>query len=62
VIGVAHDREGHPKKLAFLERGATEPRYVPLRYVRGIDGGVVRLAGPREGYHITRVMTDPGDE
>jgi hypothetical protein len=62
IVGVENDREGRPKKLAFLEDGARSPRYVPLRYVRGIDGGVVQLAGPREGYHITRVMRDPEEE
>lgn len=29
-----------------------------LRFVRRIDEGVVELAGPREGYHITRVWRD----
>ena len=55
VVGVENDRFGRPKKLAFLEAGATVARFVPLRFVRGIEDGIVRLAGPREGYHITRV-------
>lgn len=58
VVGVENDRFGRPKKLAFLERGSGIQRFVPLRFVRDIEAGVVRLAGPREGYHITRVMPD----
>lgn len=53
--GVENDREGRPKKICFVEHDGDEPRYVPLRFVRDIRDGVIRLAGPREGYHITRV-------
>lgn len=55
VTGVENDRFGRPKKLVFREAGESATRFVPLRFVRGIEHGVVRLAGPREGYHITRV-------
>ena len=55
VVGIEPDRFGRPKKLAFLEDGASAPRFVPLKFVRDIRDGVVKLAGPREGYHITRV-------
>lgn len=65
MLGVENDREGRPKKICFVEHEGDEPRYVPLRFVRDIRDGVIRLAGPREGYHITRVrgagrvMADP---
>lgn len=72
VLGVENDRDGRPKKLCFVEHDGDEPRFVPLRFVRDIQQGVIRLAGPREGYHITRVrhpggavsrvMADPADE
>ena len=61
VVGVEPDRFGRPKKLAFLEEGAAAPRFVPLRFVRDIRDGVVKLAGPREGYHITKVGTSAED-
>lgn len=59
VVGVQADRHGRPKWLAFVEDpGATlPPRLAPLRFVKSFEGGVVRLKGPREGYHITRVQT-----
>jgi hypothetical protein len=58
VIGVQADRNGHPKWLAFVEdpAGALPPRLAPLKYVKSFEPGVVRLKGPREGYHITRVQ------
>jgi len=71
VLGVENDREGRPKKICFVEQAGDEPRYVPLRFVRDIRHGVITLAGPREGYHITRVrlpgavgraMADPVDD
>lgn len=57
VVGVEAGRDGHPKHLLFVEEDglAAYPRRVPLRVVRGVDAGGVRLAGPREGYHITRL-------
>lgn len=58
VVGVENDRFGRPKKLAFVEEGSAEPRYVPLQFVRDVKEGEVTLAGPREGYHITRVFND----
>lgn len=58
AIGIVADRDGYPKWLAFTEDGV-HPRKVQLRWVRSVDGSAVRLAGPREGYHITRVMRDP---
>jgi len=61
VVGVELDASGQPRKLAFRERAGDAPRFVPLRYVREARDGVVRLAGPREGYHITRVMPDLAD-
>lgn len=57
ALGVVHDRHGHPKWLAFTEDGI-HTRKVQLRWVRGVTTGTIRLAGPREGYHITRVMRD----
>lgn len=62
VVGVQLDAAGRPRKLAFRERTGDAPRFVPLRYVREAKDGVVRLAGPREGYHITRVMPDLDDD
>ena len=59
VLGVEHDKFGHPKWLSFQEQGAAAPRRVRLDFVRGVTGDSVVLAGPREGYHITRVMRDP---
>ena len=56
--GVENDREGRPKKICFVEHDGDEPRYVPLRFVRDIRDGTIYLAGPREGYHITRVRGD----
>lgn len=50
---------GRPKKLTFVETEGGPVRHVNLRFVRRIQDGVVALAGPREGYHITRVMRDP---
>lgn len=58
AIGVERDRDGIPKWLTFTEDGV-HARKVQLRFVRGVQAGVIRLAGPREGYHITRVMRDP---
>lgn len=55
VLGVEDDRFGRPKWLAFAEESGAPARKVRLDYVRGVSEGVVRLAGPREGYHITRV-------
>lgn len=55
VIGIDHDANGRPRKIAFLEQPGDEPRHVHLRFVRSIGEGVVVLAGPRDGYHITRV-------
>lgn len=72
-MGLVEDRDGRVRKIAFLEEDGGSPRYVPLRYIRTIHEGEIRLAGPREGYHITRVgnggagglgrkMADPPDE
>lgn len=55
VVAVVNDANGQPRKLVFVESEGDEPRFVHLRFVRAIEDGVVRLAGPREGYHITRV-------
>lgn len=55
VLGVERDRMGHPKWLKFLEGPGAPPRKVRLDFVRGIEDGAVHLAGPREGYHITRL-------
>lgn len=65
VVGVQFDANGRPRRLAFHEEGLDEPRSVPLRFVRDVRDGVVSLAGPREGYHITRVgrvMREPEDD
>ncbi|HEX2021598.1 MAG TPA: hypothetical protein VHH36_02735 [Candidatus Thermoplasmatota archaeon] len=59
VDGVIRDRWGRPKHLSFREEGSGVARHVPLRVVRGVREGAVRLAGPREGYHITRLGGDP---
>lgn len=58
VIGIESDRFGRPKWLAFTEDATSPPRKVRLDFVRGVEEGVVRLAGPREGYHITRLHRD----
>lgn len=55
VLGVVCDRFGLPKWLSFAEADGAPPRKVRLDFVRGVRDGAVRLAGPREGYHITRV-------
>lgn len=55
VTGVQDDRWGRPKHLAFVERDGGEPRRVPLRVVRRVESDGIHLAGPREGYHITRL-------
>lgn len=55
VLGVLYDREGHAKWLRFREADDAPERKVRLDYVRSIEDGRVRLAGPREGYHITRL-------
>ena len=55
VLGIESDRFGHPKWISFAEDARSPPRKVRLDFVRGVQDGVVRLAGPREGYHITRV-------
>ena len=55
VLGVQRDRMGHPKWLRFLEADGAPERKVRLDFVRRVDGDGVRLAGPREGYHITRL-------
>lgn len=55
VCGIEEDRWGRPKHLRFLERGTGHERRVPLRVVRRVGAGEIRLAGPREGYHITRL-------
>ena|SRR5438552_4510908 len=62
VVGVEPDRFGRPKKLAFVEEGSGATRYVPLQFVRGIEDGVVKLAGPRQGYHITRTSARLSDD
>lgn len=55
VVGVVRDRYGRPKHLAFIEPGSAIERRAPLRVVRRVDDAGVHLAGPREGYHITRL-------
>lgn len=55
VTGVELDGAGRPARLAFVEGPGEPPRFVPLRFVREVAEGVVHLAGPRDGYHITRV-------
>lgn len=55
VVGFESGRYGEPKKLVFTEDGGLTRRVVPLRFVRRVDGDRVTLAGPREGYHITRL-------
>jgi hypothetical protein len=55
ILGIALDRMGHPKWLRFSEAEGAPERKVRLDFVREIEGGQVRLAGPREGYHITRL-------
>ena len=54
ALGVVLDRHGHPKWLSFTEDGV-HVRKVQLRWVKRVGADGVRLAGPREGYHITRV-------
>ena len=58
AVGIEPDRHGMPKWMTFLEDGSDEPRRVKLMFVRGIADGTIRLAGPREGYHITRIMRE----
>lgn len=58
ILGIEHDRAGFPKWLTFLERPGATVRKVRLDLVRDIAQGRVRLAGPREGYHITRLYPD----
>lgn len=60
ALGVEHDRHGHPKWLSFTEDGI-HVRKVQLRWIKGVGVEGIRLAGPREGYHITRVMRDPDE-
>lgn len=55
ALDVESDRFGRPKWVRFVEADGLPPRRVQLRYVRGVEEGVLRLAGPREGYHITRI-------
>lgn len=55
VVHIENDRFGQPKHLTFLEPGATHARRVPLRVVRRVDEDGIHLAGPRQGYHITRL-------
>jgi hypothetical protein len=55
VLGIESDRFGVPKWLTFQESPDTPPRRVKLDFVRGVEADGVRLLGPREGYHITRV-------
>lgn len=55
VLGVQRDRMGHPKWLRFLEMDGAPERKVRLDFVRHVGGDSIRLAGPREGYHITRL-------
>ena len=55
ALGVEHDRFGRPKWLSFQEEPGAAPRRVKLDFIRSVDEGEVRLAGPREGYHITRL-------
>jgi hypothetical protein len=57
ALGIERDRNGYPKWIAFTEDGV-HARKVQLRFVRSIGSEGVRLLGPREGYHITRVMRD----
>lgn len=54
IRGILPDRRGLPKWIEFVEDDGTLRR-APLWSVRGVGAGVVRLAGPREGYHITRL-------
>lgn len=58
MLGVVCDRSGLPKWLAFSEGDGCPQRRVRLDFVRAVGDGAVRLAGPREGYHITRVMRE----
>lgn len=55
ILGVQRDRAGNPKWLSFLEAPDAPPRKVRLDFIRSVGEGEVRLAGPREGYHITRL-------
>lgn len=55
VLGVLRDRMGHAKWLRFTETEGAPERKVRLDFVRHVDGTGIRLAGPREGYHITRL-------
>ncbi|HET6403253.1 MAG TPA: PRC-barrel domain-containing protein, partial [Candidatus Thermoplasmatota archaeon] len=55
ILGVLCDRTGRPKWLRFLEADGAPERKVRLDVVRSVADGRVRLAGPREGYHITRL-------
>lgn len=58
ILGIEHDRAGFPKWITFLERPGAPVRKVRLDLVREVAEGRVRLAGPREGYHITRLYAD----
>lgn len=55
AFAIARDRWGAPKWVLFRETPEGAPRRVKLSFVRGVAEGAIRLAGPREGFHITRV-------
>lgn len=55
AVGVERDRFGEPKWITFVEEDGLPPRRVKLRFVRSVGADGIRLAGPREGYHITRL-------
>lgn len=61
MLGIERDRDGYPKWISFTEDGV-HARKVQLRFVRAVGPQAVHLLGPREGYHITRVMRDPEDD
>lgn len=56
IVGVEADAFGMPKWLTFVETPGAPPRRVKLEFVRDVDAQRVRLAGPRQGYHITRLQ------
>lgn len=55
AVAIERDRHGQPKWLQFVETDGMPPRKVQLQWVRGVGTDEIRLAGPREGYHITRL-------
>ena len=46
------------REYTWFVKDGIHVRKVQLRWIKGVGAEGIRLAGPREGYHITRVMRD----